>query len=305
MKAHIYDMLILGGGPGGYAAALYAAQAGLDVLVLEKLAAGGQMALTGTIDNYPGFENGIDGFELGEKMQKGAERFGAKTVLAEILSADLNATPKAVHTSEGAFYGKTVVVATGANPRALGLPGEKELSGRGIHYCAMCDGMRYRGKTVAVVGGGNSAAADALLLSRTAKKVILIHRRDALRADKTSAERLRQAENVELLLSNRVTALHRNGGFAGITVQDTAGQKQMLDVDGVFVCVGREPATALFVGQLALDDGGYVAADETTRTNIPGVFAVGDVRTKALRQVVTAVADGAAAAHFAEAYLGE
>ena len=177
---HIYDMIVIGGGPGGYTAALYAARAGLDTVVLEKLSAGGQMALTTEIDNYPGFPGGIDGFTLGEQMRQGAERFGAETKLTEVLSADLRAVPKVIETSDGTLYTRTVVLATGANPRELELPGEKELTGRGVSYCAHCDGMFYRGKTVVVVGGGNSAAADALLLSRIAKKVILVHRRERL-----------------------------------------------------------------------------------------------------------------------------
>ena len=169
----IYDMVIIGGGPGGYTAAMYGARAGLSTLVLEKLSAGGQMALTAQIDNYPGFPQGIDGFELGEQMQAGAERFGAVTELAEVLAVDLAAKPKKIETSEGIFYGRTVVIATGAGPRELGLPREQELMGRGVHYCAACDGMFYRGKTVAVIGGGNTAVADALLLSRVAKKAAL------------------------------------------------------------------------------------------------------------------------------------
>ena len=167
---HVYDMLVVGGGPGGYTAALYAARAGLDTVVLEKLSAGGQMALTEQIDNYPGFEDGIDGFSLAEKMQKQAERFGVRSEYAEVLRMDLTAVLKLVETSEGIFRGKTVVLATGADPRTLGVAGEAELVGRGVAYCAACDGMFYKGKTVVVVGGGNSAAADALLLSRVAKK---------------------------------------------------------------------------------------------------------------------------------------
>ena len=203
----VYDMLIIGGGPGGYTAALYAVRAGMKTLVLEKLSAGGQMALTHQIDNYPGFEEGIDGFTLGEKMQAGAERFGAETELAEVYRVDLKQDPKVIETSEGTFYGKTVVLATGANPRQLGIPGEKELTGRGVHYCAACDGMFYRGKTVVVVGGGNSAAADAMVLSRIAKKVILVHRRDTLRATKVYHEPLKQAPNVEFMWNSTVSAL--------------------------------------------------------------------------------------------------
>ena len=180
----IYDMIVIGGGPAGYTAALYAARAGLSVLVLEKLSAGGQMALTEQIDNYPGFESGIDGFTLGEKMQQSAERFGAVTELAEVYKASLSGKIKTLETSEGVFHGRTAVIATGASPRPLGVPGEEALVGKGVHYCAACDGAPYRGRTVAVVGGGNSAAADALTLSRIAKKVYLIHRRDSLRATK-------------------------------------------------------------------------------------------------------------------------
>lgn len=300
----IYDMVILGGGPGGYTAAMYAARAGLNATVLEKLSPGGQMALTQQLDNYPGFEDGIDGFALAEKMQRQAERFGAVTQYAEAVSADLSAVPKRIETSEGTVYGKTVVIATGANPRELGLPGERELVGRGVAYCASCDGMFYRGKTVVVVGGGNSAVEDALMLSRIAKKVILVHRRDTLRATKIYHEPLMRKENVEFLWNSVVTGLLRQEKLIGIRVQNIpTGEESELACDGVFISVGRKPATALVSGQLTLDPSGYILADESTRTNIPGVFAVGDVRTKALRQVVTAVADGAVAVHMAEEYL--
>ena len=301
---HIHDMIIIGGGPGGYTAALYAARAGLDVLVLEKLSAGGQMALTMQIDNYPGFEEGIDGFTLGEKMQQGAERFGARTELAEVHKADLAGPVKTVETSEGAFRARTVVIATGAEARRLGLGGEQELVGRGVNYCAACDGMAYKGKTVAVIGGGNSAAADAMLLSRIAEKVILVHRRDTLRATKIYHEPLAQAGNVEFRWNSAVDALLREDRLTGLRLRDVnTGERQDLLCDGVFISVGRSPATELVQDQLDLDQSGYIIADETTRTNLPGVFAVGDVRTKALRQVVTAVADGAMAAHFAEEHL--
>ena len=303
---HIYDMIVVGGGPGGYTAALYAARAGMDTVVLEKLSAGGQMALTEQIDNYPGFEDGIDGFSLAEKMQKQAERFGARSEYAEVLRMDLTAVPKLVETSEGIFRGKTVVLATGADPRTLGVAGEAELLGRGVAYCAACDGMFYKGKTVVVVGGGNSAAADALLLSRVAKKVILVHRRDTLRATKIYHEPLAQAENVEFRWNSVVSALLSGDRLTGVRLRDTVtGEESVVDCDGVFVSVGRQPATALAVGQLALDGGGYIVAGETTETSIPGVYAVGDVRTKPLRQVVTAVADGAVAVHMAEKYIAE
>ena len=304
--ANIYDMIIIGGGPGGYTAALYAARAGLSTLVLEKLSAGGQMALTHQVDNYPGFHEGIDGFTLGMNMQAGAERFGAETELAEVLSVDLQADPKVIRTSEGDRLGKTVVIATGASPRELGVAGEKELIGRGVNYCAACDGMFYRGKTVVIVGGGNTAAADALLLSRLCKEVIIVHRRDTLRATKIYHEPLMQAENVRFLWNSTVTKLHREEKLTGVTVANVqTGEEIFVPADGIFVSIGRKPSTEVFQGQLELDPGGYVLADESTRTSIPGVFAVGDVRTKQVRQIITAAADGAVAAHYAEEYLAE
>jgi len=301
---HVYDMVIVGGGPGGYTAALYAARAGLDTIVLEKLSAGGQMALTSQIDNYPGFEEGVDGFSLAEKMQAQAEQFGAKTEYAHVTQMDLTSHPKLIQTSEGVFSSKTVVIATGANPRELGVAKERELVGRGIAYCAACDGMFYKGKTVVVVGGGNSAAADALILSRIAAKVIIVHRRDTLRATKVYHEPLLKAENIEFRWNSVITELLHDNKLTGIRLKDvTTGQEQELLCDGVFVSVGRTPATELVQGQLTLDNSGYITADETTQTNIPGVYAVGDVRTKLLRQVVTAVSDGAMAVHMAEEYL--
>ena len=301
---HVYDMIVVGGGPGGYTAALYAARSGLDTLVLEKLSAGGQMALTEAIDNYPGFEEGIDGFTLAEKMQRQAERFGAKNEYAEVERVDLAASPKVLETSAGVFYGRTVVLATGAGPRELGLANEAALTGRGVAYCAACDGMRYRGRTVVVVGGGNSAAGDALALSRVAKKVILVHRRDSLRATKVYHEPLMRAENIEFRWNSAVTELLGGDRLTGVRLRDLrTGEETQLDCDGVFISVGRKPATELVQGQLELDRGGYIVADETTKTSLPGVYAVGDVRTKPLRQVVTAVADGAMAVHMAEEYL--
>lgn len=299
-----YDMIIIGGGPGGYTAALYAARAGLKTLVLEKLSAGGQMSLTTQIDNYPGFQDGIDGFLLGEQMQQQAERFGAETLLAEVTAVNLQGNVKEVTTSEGTFYGKTLVIATGADPKKLGLPQEQQLVGRGVNYCAACDGMRYRGKTVVVIGGGNTAVADALQLSRIAEKVILVHRRDQLRATKVYHTQLQRAENIEFRWNSQVAELLSDGKLTGVKLKNVqTGEESVLPCDGVFVSIGRSPITSLFAGQLSLDESGYIIAGESTESSVPGVFAVGDVRTKALRQVVTAVSDGATAAHYAEEYL--
>ncbi len=304
---HIHDMIIVGGGPGGYTAALYAARAGLDAALLEALAPGGQMALSHQIDNYPGFEEGIDGFSLAVKMQKEAERFGAQTRLAQVQQADLAANPKVLETSEGTFYAKTVVLATGASPRELGVPGEQELTGRGVHYCADCDGMFYKGKIVVVVGGGNTAAQDAALLSRIAQKVILVHRRDTLRATKIYHKPLLEAENVEFRWNSVVEQFVQvEGKLTGVQLRNVnIGEESVVDCDGVFVSIGRKPASDLARGQLELDEHGYIVADESTKTSIPGVYAVGDVRTKQVRQVVTAVSDGAAAVHAAEEYLAQ
>ena len=301
---HIYDMIVVGGGPGGYTAALYAARAGLDTVVLEKLSAGGQMALTEQIDNYPGFEDGIDGFSLGEKMKRGTERFGVETKLTEVLSLDLSGTVKKAETSEGPLFARTIVVATGAGPRELGIEDEQELIGKGVNYCAACDGMFYKNKTVVIAGGGNTAAADALILSRICKKVIVVHRRDTLRATKIYHEPLMKAENVEFRWDSEIIELLHDEKVIGIRLRNVkTGEETTLACDGVFVSIGRKPSSELVKDQVEVDPAGYIIADESTRTNIPGVFAVGDVRTKALRQVVTAVADGATAVHYAEEYL--
>ncbi len=301
---HIYDMIVVGGGPGGYTAALYAARAGMDTVVLEKLSAGGQMALTEQIDNYPGFEDGIDGFSLGDKMKRGTERFGVETKLIEVLSLDLSGDVKKVATSEGFMYAKTIVLATGAGPRELGVEGEKELIGKGVNYCAACDGMFYKGKTVVIAGGGNTAAADALILSRICEKVIIVHRRDTLKATKIYHEPLMKTENVVFCWDSEIVGLLHDEKITGIRLRNVkTGEENTIACDGVFVSIGRTPSTELVRDQLILDPAGYIIADESTRTNIPGVYAVGDVRTKALRQVVTAVADGATAVHYAEEYL--
>lgn len=301
---HIFDTIIIGGGPAGYTAALYAARAGLDTLIIEKMSVGGQMTLTGDIENYPGFDEGIDGITLGMKMQSGAERFGAKTVYDEVLKVDFNGEIKRIETFGGKYFSKTVIVAVGANPKELGLENESKFVGRGIHYCAHCDGRFYKDKIVAVVGGGNSAAADALYLSRLAEKVYLIHRRDTLRATKIYHEPLMSTENIELLWNSTVAELCGENKLTLVKIKNKDTIKQF-DVNGVFVSIGRRPATEFLKEVLPLDDNGYIIAGEDTKTSIPGVFVAGDVRTKSLRQIVTATADGAVAAHFAEEYLSK
>ena len=301
---HVYDVIIIGGGPAGYTAALYSARAGLDTAVIEKMSIGGQLTLTGEVENYPGFADGIDGYTLGANMQSGAEKFGAQTIFDEVTNVFLDEKIKRVVTQSTELYARSVIIASGASPRELGIDGESDFIGKGIHYCAHCDGRFYKNKTVAVIGGGNSAVSDALYLSRLAKKVYLVHRRDSLRATKIYHEPLKNAENVEILWNSRVSKLLHSERIVGAILENTATNAQSeLLCDAIFISIGRKPNTSLFNGVIALDENGYIIADESTKTSVEGVFAAGDVRTKTLRQIVTAVSDGATAAHYAEEYI--
>ena len=304
MEKNCLDVIVIGGGPGGYCAALYAARANLSTMVIEKFAPGGQMATTEIVENYPGFVDGINGFELGMQMKKGAERFGVKTKLAEVKSVELDKNPKLIHTAKETFEAKTVILALGAFPRELGLENERNLRGRGVSYCATCDGMFYKDKTVVIVGGGNTAVADALFLAKICKKVYLVHRRDELRASKTYMESLENTENIEFIWSSEVVEILEDEMMvSGVKVKSRKDDSvRVVACDGIFVAIGNIPNTSLIEGQVTLDEAGYVLADETTQTNIPGVFAVGDMRQKPLRQIVTAVADGAVASKYAEEF---
>ncbi len=303
MENKIYDTAIIGGGPGGYSAALYAARAGLSAIVLEKFSPGGQMCETEVIDNYPGFHEGVDGFTLGFNMQQGALRFGAETKTTEVLGVELAGEIKTIKTDGGDVFAKTVIIATGARHKHLGVEKE-ELRGRGVSYCGTCDGMLFRGKTVAVVGGGNTAAKDALYLSRVCEKVYLIHRRDTLRATKIYHDPLMNVENIEFKWNSEVKELLSDTKLTGVKIRNKlTSAEEVIPCDGIFITIGRTPETEMLRGQLDLDEQGFIVADESTKTNIPGVFAAGDVRTKPLRQVVTAAADGATAATAAEEYL--
>lgn len=304
MAARNYQVIIIGGGPGGYAAALYCARAGLKTVVLEKLSPGGQMATTDQVENYPGFETSIEGFDLGSKMAAGAERFGAETELTEVTSVELIGREKTVHTEDGDFTAPAVILALGAAPRELGLPEERNLWGRGVSYCATCDGNLYKGQEAAIVGGGNTAVEEALFLSKICKHVTLIHRRDKLTAQQVMLVSLLNAKNVTILYDTAVSAIHAGKKVDRLTLKNLKdGSAKELPVQGLFVAIGRNPTTEMFKGLLQLDKQGYIKADETTRTSLPGVFAVGDIRTKALRQIITAAADGAVASKFAEEYI--
>lgn len=301
----ILDVAVIGAGPAGLTAALYAARAGLRTAVFERLSPGGQLAQTERIDNYPGFPEGVGGFELAWSMKEQAERFGVQLVSEGVDAVDFVSDVKALVTHSATFHARSVIVATGARPRKLGVPGEAELTGRGVSYCATCDGNFFRGKTVMVVGGGNTAAADALYLSRLAARVILVHRRDRLRATPIYRQQLDKLENVEFVWNAAVRALHaEDGKLAAAQVEHlSSSQLEIIPVDGVFVAVGTQPNTEFLSGALALDQAGYIVADETGATPVPGVFAAGDARAKTLRQVVTAVADGAVCAEQAASYV--
>ena len=300
----LYDVIVIGGGPAGYTCALYAARANLNVLVLEKLAPGGQMATTDRVDNYPGFPDGVEGFELAMSMKKGAERFGAVSQMADVTEVKLQGDIKEICAGGKQLQARAVVLASGARPRELGLPGEKELRGRGVSYCATCDGMFYRGKTVVVAGGGDTACADALYLSRLCQKVLVVHRRDKLRASAAYQKPLLEAGNVEFIWDSEVMALEYADILTGAHLRNKkTGAQTLIACSGLFVAIGQVPETGLFAGQIDLDPAGYVLAGEDTRTNLPGVFCAGDLRAKPLRQIVTACADGAVAAQAAEEYL--
>lgn len=303
----LYDLAVIGSGPAGMTCAIYAARAGLSVLLLERLSPGGQLAETERIDNYPGFPEGAGGFDLAFSMKQQADRFGVESVSEEVISVDLGASPKLLTTPFRTVEAKAVVVATGARPRKLGLEGEQALEGRGVSYCATCDGAFFRGKRVAVVGGGNTAAADAIYLSRICEQVELIHRRAELRATHIYHDLLAGLENVRFVWDSVVDSLvESDGRLAGVSVRNVnTGAVEEISCEGLFVAVGTVPNTEFLKGALETDESGYIVAGEDCATNLPGVFAAGDVRTKALRQVTTAVADGAnageAAAHYVAA----
>ena len=304
--ANMYDIVIIGGGPGGYSAALYAARAGLHAVVLEKQFIGGQAVHSENIENYPGFDAGIDGLSLSEKMQRGAERFGAEMVTDEVRRVHLLQPVKVIEAAKQTYQAPAVILATGAPPRKLGVEGEEEMLGRGVHYYAACRSMMYRRKTVAVIGEGEQAAEAAMLLSRIAKRVCLVHRGDHMEISPAYAGKLKMMRNIERYAGSEVRAfLHANWVSSICLREQRGGDVWNMPCDGAFVCLGGVPETGLFRGQVTLDAEGYIPADETTVTNLPGVFAAGDVRTKQLRGILTAAADGAAAAQQAERYIVE
>ncbi|HIZ23026.1 MAG TPA: thioredoxin-disulfide reductase [Candidatus Blautia faecigallinarum] len=302
--AEIYDLIILGAGPAGITAAIYASRAKLNMLWIEKkFVKGGQIADTYEVDNYPGMP-GIGGIDLGEAMAAHAEKLGAVPVRENVVSIELDGEIKIIRTKKSEYHAKALILALGASHRHLGIPGEEEFAGMGVSYCATCDGAFFKDRTAVVIGGGNTACEDAAFLARLCRKVYVIHRRDTLRADKILQERLFAWENVEMVWDSIPLEICGQDQVTGIRVQNVkTGKETQIDTDGVFVAVGIVPNTKLVEGLAELDEGGYIAAGEDGLTSVPGIFAAGDVRTKGLRQVVTAVSDGANAAVSAQKYL--
>ncbi|MCD4817766.1 MAG: thioredoxin-disulfide reductase [Candidatus Cloacimonetes bacterium] len=301
-----YDIAIIGAGSAGLSAAIYAARGGLNTVVFENGLVGGQITQTMEIENYPGFEEVLDGFTLTDRMKKQADRFGPEFKTEEVKNVTLDGACKVIETNKTTYRTKALIIATGANPRKLGVPGEMKLTGRGVSYCATCDGALYRGKTVAVIGGGDSAVEEAMFLTRFVKKVYLIHRRDELRAVKIVRDRVFKNEKVEFIWDTVPQEVNGENGVESLTLfNKKTKETSKLDVDGVFIYVGIIPNNKIFENQLNYDDQGFILTDENMHTKLHGVYAAGDIVHKTLRQVVTAVSDGAIAAFSAEKWIQE
>ena len=300
----MYDIILIGSGPAGLSAAIYAQRACLDTIVIEKNGiSGGQVLNTWEVDNYPGFP-GVTGFELSRQFREHANKLGARVVQDEVVQVELSGNVKKVVCEEETYEARCVILASGAHHRTLEVPGEEELRGAGVSYCATCDGAFFRGRTVAVVGGGDAALEDAIFLARMCEKVYIVHRRDKLRGAKRLQERLQALENIEFVWNSETVAIEGKAQVEALRLRQTkTGEEKRLDVDGVFIAVGIAPESELYAGQLELDEQGYIRADESGQTSVPGVFAAGDVRTKALRQILTAASDGANCVASAERYL--
>jgi thioredoxin reductase (NADPH) len=300
----VYDLVIIGGAPAGLTAAIYAGRAALRTLVLTGPLLGGQVATTQMVENFPGFPEGINGAELAQRMQSQAERFGAQIMTASATGVDFSVSPFTIHTHSETYRGRTVIVATGAFPRRLGVPGEAKFFGRGVSTCATCDGFFYKDKRVVVVGGGDSAIDEGLFLTRFAREVVVIHRRDQLRATKVYQERAFANPKMRFVWDTVAEEILGEQTVTGVRVRNVkSGETSLIETDGVFVYVGMRPGTKLFAGQVELDEQGYVVTDRHQHTSVPGVFAAGDVQSPDFRQVVVAASAGAIAAIEAEKFL--
>lgn len=301
-----YDVIIIGAGPAGLTSALYSARSKLDTLYIEGLGIGGQVATTEEVENYPGFSQGINGFELSTQMEEQAQRFGAKNLIAKVHSLEAKDKYHIVKTTKGTFVSKTIIIASGATPRYLNCPGENTFRSRGVSYCATCDGAFFEGANIIVVGGGNAAVEEACYLTRFANKVTIIHRRNALRATKLIQERALANPKIELIWNTVIEEILGEETVKKVILKNLETEQRIeLPIDGVFIYVGNEPNTHFVKNIIELTEEGYIKTDDFMRTNIAGVYAVGDVRHKLLRQVVTAVSDGAIAAYHAEKYIEE
>jgi len=302
----MYDNIIIGGGPAGYSAALYSARAKLDTLVIEKMFSGGQMATTDVMENYPGFEEPIGGADLALRMEKQARKFGAVVLNDEVVEINLDSKVKVVKTKKNTYECKVVILCMGAYPKVLGLPKEEAFIGSGVSYCAVCDGAFFKGKTVAVVGGGDTAAEDALYLARFCPKIYIVHRTGKMRATKLLQDELSYNRKIEFVWNSVVEEIIGGFGVEGIKIRNLiTDEASVLKTDGLFVAIGLTPNTGLIKGKVLLSNDGYIITDEKMQTNIPGVYAAGDIREKFLRQVITAAADGASASYAAEHYVNE
>ncbi len=304
----IRDVVVIGSGPAGYTAALYAARARLNPLVFEgSVTAGGALMNTTDVENYPGFPDGILGPDLMDSVRKQAERFGAELVADDVLEVDLTATPKVVKTADSVYQARTIIIATGSSYRELGVPGEKRLSGHGVSWCATCDGFFFREQDIAVIGGGDSAMEEATFLTRFARSVTVVHRRDSLRASKIMQDRAMSNPKIRFAWNSEVAEMIGEDRVAGLRLRDVGtGEETVLPVTGIFVAIGHDPRNDLFTGQLATDEEGYLLVEQpSTKTAIPGVFASGDVVDRHYRQAVTAAGTGCAAALDAERWLAD
>lgn len=300
----IYDTVIIGAGPAGYTAAVYAARAGMKAAVIERTAPGGQMALTEKIENYPGFPDGINGMALSAAFQRSAERFGVKTYFTETKNLDLNSKTKTVSTAMGDFKTKTVILAMGARAKKIGLDREEEFIGRGVSYCAVCDAMFYKDKTVIVIGGGNSALTSALFLADMCQKVIIVHRSEKFKSDEVYLIAAENHSNIEFEINSSVVELNGIDRIENaVILNKLTSESKNIKCNGIFVCIGYEPNSQLISGCLPTDENGYIIASENTKTEIEGVYTAGDLRKKPLHQIVTAVSDGAVAAMQAKEYI--
>jgi len=299
-----YDVIIVGGGPAGLTAGLYTARARRNSLLIEKVATGGWIVNAGLVENYPGFPQGINGLELADLMSEQAKKYGLEILLAEVTGLELKGGQKIVKTTEGDFAAKAVIIAGGSDRVKLGVPGEQEFTGKGVAYCAICDAAFFRDLPVAVAGGGNAAINEALHLSKFASKVIVIHRRQELRAIRILQERAFAEPKIEFLWDTVVEAIEGAGVVKRLRLRNVlSGEKSTLDISGIFVAIGSKPNTDYLKGVLPLEANGYIATNEKMETGVPGIFAAGDIRSNSIRQLITAAGDGATAAVYAEKFI--